>query len=108
MGYSAKGGIAQIKAHPFFFGVNFDTLYSTPLDFSSNNSDVNYVAISPIQYIPDYLGKEPAKVSFTENRMIVKGGIVKKKCGWVYRDRKLILTADNRLYYYDMDNQLKV
>ncbi len=34
-------------------------------------------------------------------------GVLRKKTGWVYRECKLVLTAERRLVHYSMDNEFK-
>ncbi len=53
---------------------------------------------------------EIGKLSMVDQEKVIKEGVVKKKCGWIfYNKRKLVLTSRPRLSYYDPESgQYKV
>jgi hypothetical protein len=69
----------DLESHIFFQGLEIETIYRNPA--------------------PDYK-HEMAKESEAKSRVIYEG-IVKKKAGWIYKRRLLIISDEPRISYYE-------
>eukprot|EP00826_Nyctotherus_ovalis_P010038 TRINITY_DN12663_c0_g1_i3.p1 TRINITY_DN12663_c0_g1~~TRINITY_DN12663_c0_g1_i3.p1 ORF type:complete len:340 (+),score=61.52 TRINITY_DN12663_c0_g1_i3:74-1093(+) len=125
LGTGPKGsplGFDALKKDEFFKGINFNKLKDSkpPInafliaklkeEFKNNivydriSSDDEQDVKDSISYstsIKEYAStKTTSKEEKKNKNTVIKEGIVKKKCGWIfYRHRKLILTDRPRLYY---------
>jgi len=129
---------AALKRHEFFKGADFQKILRTkpPLspelieelntdkkekhfsEFDLSDEANNYKKAVPEVYSKPLESKENVKrknsfnieTSNEQLSKIIKEGIVDKKCGWLfYYNRKLRLTSEPRLSYYDpKTNEYKV
>lgn len=123
-GKEGELGFSALKSHEFFKGIDFKNLYKQtppiPKDILEKYTKFkpNIIIESPIGSDEDsneentYDANEEPKTT-TNCKLqfkLLKEGILQKKCGWLfYRDRKLILTNQPRLSYYNVDkNEYKV
>lgn len=71
--------VGDLKTHVFFQGLEIETIFSMP--------------------VPDYqheMSKDNAKMS----RVILEG-VVKKKAGWIYKKRLLVITEEPKITYWE-------
>jgi len=123
-------GFPALKKHEFFDGIDFANLSKTkpPLDptqlltlqksgqctagssasIGENENTVKSDSLceSPIDPIAELKTKGMlGKLSALDTETVIKEGIVKKKGGWIfYNRRKLLLTSRPRLSYYDSNS----
>lgn len=71
--------ILDLKSHIFFQGLEIETIYKFP--------------------VPDYK-HEMSKGITTKSRIIFEG-VVKKKAGWIYKKRLLIISEEPKISYYE-------
>lgn len=71
--------IEEIKAHPFFSGIDFGGLFNSQVPIitstiTEQNNDINYVTMGNLNVIPDYFGAWPEVVEPLPH--IIKEGII--------------------------------
>ncbi len=106
----------MLKAHPFFKGVDFANLSSKKpplkMDFKTQSLSQQTSLSAAIDATTDDSIKEEIKnatpicllkETTKDEPVTVKDGVLEKKCGWIFRKRKLILTSQPRLSYYEAD-----
>lgn len=71
--------ILDLKTHIFFQGLEIDTIYKLP--------------------VPDY--KHEMTKGITAKSRIIFEGVVKKKAGWIYKKRLLIISEEPKISYYE-------
>lgn len=69
----------DLKTHIFFQGLEIDTIYTLP--------------------VPDY--KHEMSKDVRKNHRVLMEGVVKKKAGWIYKRRLLIITEEPKITYYE-------
>lgn len=81
-----------LKAHPYFEGLDIDTIFEqTAPSFSK-----------PSEYVQEQAEDiEIAILNRKSDLHTVVSGVVKKKAGWIYKKRLLLITNEPRISYYD-------
>jgi len=123
-------GFDKVKTHEFFKGINFETILkerpplealleenkSTPAIDISKDPQIEYARMNPdvkFEIDLDYFREDNpiiAKTRVMSSQMkIVKEGIVRKKCGWVfYKEGMLTLTENHKLLFTTSNESLRV
>ena len=94
-------GIWEIKNHPFFGGINFETIYTKP--FNESRSE-EYQIISKINIFPNYI-PIPHCPSSTH---IITQAILFLKRDNSYQEGTMMLMEDGKIIFYDNKNNIKV
>jgi 3-phosphoinositide dependent protein kinase-1 len=71
--------IEDLKNHIFFQGLDIDSIYSSPA--------------------PDYRHEMSKDINRTSR--VIMEGIVKKKAGWIYKKRLLVITEEPKITYWE-------
>lgn len=85
-------GMHEVKAHPFFGGIDFDKVYSEPIDYMREE---NYAIVSKINVIEEYVEKPYCPSS----EKVVKEGVLNVKKGLSYREELVKLMENGRINY---------
>eukprot|EP00826_Nyctotherus_ovalis_P054037 TRINITY_DN7058_c0_g1_i19.p1 TRINITY_DN7058_c0_g1~~TRINITY_DN7058_c0_g1_i19.p1 ORF type:complete len:320 (+),score=77.86 TRINITY_DN7058_c0_g1_i19:680-1639(+) len=85
-------GMHEVKTHPFFGGIDFDKVYSEPIDYTREE---NYAIISNINVIEEYVEKPYCPSS----EKVVKEGVLSVKRGLSYREELVKLMENGRIKY---------
>lgn len=107
--------LAGLKSHPFISNFDFQNILNTQVPCSdwperkvaksSEGSDSDDEDIE-VKLLNMKGGENPVKIE--ENKKIepeiLVSGIIKKKCGWFYKKRYLIVSMEPRIYYTDANN----
>lgn len=71
--------LSDLKSHIFFQGLEIDTIYTLP--------------------VPDY--KHEMSKDIRKNHRIIMEGVVKKKAGWIYKRRLLVISEEPKILYFE-------
>ena len=71
--------IGDLKSHIFFQGLEIDLIYSFP--------------------VPDY--RHEMSKDHTRMSRVIMEGVVKKKAGWIYKRRLLVITEEPKITYWE-------
>ncbi|CAG9335394.1 unnamed protein product [Blepharisma stoltei] len=77
--------ISEVKSHAFFRGIDIDNVYS--------------LSCPTIQEVVEH--------PLDHSTNIIKSGIVKKKAGWIFRKRLLVITEQPSIAYYEPNGEFK-
>jgi len=80
-----------LKSHPFFANIDFAAIFTQEVPMPQN---------VPIQAPSSPSLKPQVSIAVDETQVLVSG-IVKKKAGWVYKQRRLDISNEPRIRYYD-------
>lgn len=103
---NGPNGFQELKAHPFFKGIDFNNLLKErpPIESSVTILEMLDKSKKDCRDNPEYSDEEDnskSKSCLEEKFTIIKQGTVLKKCGWVfYRNRDLVLNERLRLVYF--------
>lgn len=75
--------INELKSHEFFSGIDVDNIYSL--------------------FVPTI--QEVVAPPLVHSISVIKSAIVKKKAGWIFRKRLLVITEEPRIAYYEPNGQ---
>ena len=111
----SENSMAKLKAHIFFKGVDFENLHlmEPPIDYenltaSTHSSSTLSAALDvtsddSIRSEIIAITKSPVKVAY----MVIKEGVIEKKCGWFFfKRRKVCLTSQPLISYYEADTNI--
>lgn len=85
-----------LKTHPFFAGLDVDLIYTLPVP----GEHIETLSIPESYLVPPSPGLPPEE-RLIDSGSVLYSGLVKKKAGWIFRKRHLVLTSSNTLQYYD-------
>lgn len=85
---------SALKSHPFFSGVDFSSVFTQAVPMPQ---------IAPIQS-PSSPSSTPIVPAGVDEAQVIVSGVVKKKAGWVYKQRRLDVSNEPRIRYYDPGN----
>ena len=87
---------SPIKEHPFFSGVDFNTVFAATVpEVILPTEDANQEIEHDLEL--QLLNKSELPQSPT----VILSDIVKKKAGWIYKNRQLTVTTEPKIRYYD-------
>ena len=85
---------SKLKSHPFFSGVDFSSVFTQAVPMPQ---------ITLIQSPPSP-STTPITPTVVDEAQVLVSGVVKKKAGWVYKQRRLDVSSEPRIRYYDPGN----
>lgn len=109
--------ISALKAHPFISSFDIDNILHQQVPFSDwpvvekviDDEDDDDEDDDLEVKLLNMKGEEvKSPNSLNTGPTILVSGILKKKCGWFYKKRYLIVSDQPRLYYTDADSTQKV
>ena len=97
---TAQPDYDSLRVHPFFSGLSLSEVYSLPVP----SSIPQYTPESLVDGDHDLeiqLLNKPGLAPSTGQATLILSDLVKKKAGWIYKVRRLIITNEPKIRYYD-------
>jgi 3-phosphoinositide dependent protein kinase-1 len=110
-----------LREHPFISSISHSDIFNLPVPWENwpekpkpgsegsesddDDIEVKLLNMSGIEKDPK---QEESKKNLKPEPMILVSGVIKKKCGWFYKKRYLIVSSEPRIYYTDANNLQKV
>ena len=108
--------ISALKRHPFVSNFDIENILDSQVPFSDwpvvqkrgtegeeDDEDEDELEIGLLN-----TKGEEVKIEISNEPKILVSGILKKKCGWFYKKRYLIISSAPRIYYTDADSGKKI
>lgn len=110
-----------LKEHPFIASVYQNDMYSVRIPWDnwperkkagsegsdSDDEDIE-VKLLNMSGSSNEISCEEVKKDLKPQPVLIEHGVIKKKCGWFYKKRFLIVSSEPRIYYTDANNLSKV
>lgn len=107
--------LCSLRLHPFINNFDFENIFNIPVPWTdwperkqAKQSDGSDSDDDDIEVKLLNMKGEDNKARVEENKKsepeILVSGVIKKKCGWFYKKRYLIVSMEPRIYYTDVNN----
>jgi PH domain len=109
-GPGSENGILALKNHAFVQDFNIANILSSVVPYSDWDLFLKPKALEDLDdddedFEVQLLNKTNEETKASSQPMILVSGIIKKKCGWFYKKRYLIISNEPRIYYSHTNNQ---